>query len=73
MRLPERPRGVRIELPTGDKLDIAALRYDGETDNGVHRWVGVSPVELVSGMKLHVDILPARTSVTIAPPTQQTS
>lgn len=63
---PERPRGVRLVLPTGDELDVA-VEYDGEDVNGVHQWVGIAPVELHGGVSLRVDVLPARTSVVLRP------
>lgn len=68
---PTAPRGV-VALDAGLVLAEAQVSYDGPdpTDGGMHLWTAVFPQWvadelLLSRARLHIGVLPARTSVQI--------
>lgn len=73
---PEPPQGVRMVLPDGTQIPLAA-RYERE-ENGMHRWkavlVDVEDAVKVwgctspDGVKVTADVLPGRTSIAVEMP-----
>lgn len=62
---PPAPQNVRVELDDGQVIPCE-LAYEGVAE-GVHRWVATAPVALRGrGWTLHIDALPAHTSVGVS-------
>lgn len=57
---PERPQGVSIVKPDGRKI-VCELAYVGKDAEGYDEWQCATP--LSSGDVLHVDVLPAKSSI----------
>jgi hypothetical protein len=60
------PENVRIIYPDGQVVPVECVYQGWDTTEGVHEWVAVCPVRLEWGMRVCYDVLPARTSVTVA-------
>jgi hypothetical protein len=62
---PVPPENVQVILADGRRVPVECV-YDGFRA-GRHRWVAPWPVALLDGIaRLHIDMLPARTVVSIA-------
>jgi len=57
---PERPQGVSITKADGRKI-VCELVYVGKDDDGYDEWQCATP--LSPGDVLHVDVLPAKSSI----------
>lgn len=57
-----RPEGVRIRHPDG-RVTLVELAYRGVDPEGLHVWVGMTPVR--RGDEVELDELPSRTRITM--------
>lgn len=60
------PRNVRFVHPDGQVVPVECVYQGWDRVDGVHSWVAVAPVQIVSGTHLCCDSLPPRTGVTVA-------
>lgn len=68
--MPVRPEGVRIVHKDGTVLPIE-LVYGGLTEQGLHEWLSLTPLNIAAGDALRVQMLPPETAIRMADAPQQ--
>lgn len=69
---PRRPQGI-LAIVDGIPTEPVDVEYAGVDANGEHQWIAMFDAEPARVDSVHIDLLPGRTSVSFAFPTDPES